>query len=110
MLFRIHNGNLQFSVTTKTKKGLSEVAEYVFDKFKGKCGIVYCISKKDCSNLAQILNSNGLKAGYFHSELSENEKSRIKNQWITEKVLSKLNFIATIKILFWLNNIFYLLD
>lgn len=40
-------------------------------RFRGKSGIIYCISRKECEKLAEVLSKNySIKCDYYHAELS----------------------------------------
>lgn len=48
------------------------------------CGIVYCLSKKDCEAMAEALNAAGIAASYYHSEA---QQKNIKQElWSSNKI------------------------
>jgi len=48
--------------------------------------IVYCLSRQDCQTTAQDLQRYGLSADYYHAGLQAEEKKRILNEWLNDKI------------------------
>ena len=47
-----------------------DVVTLLRTRFKGKSGIIYCISRKDCEKLSETLKKNyNIKCDYYHAEL-----------------------------------------
>ncbi|XP_058795106.1 recQ-like DNA helicase Blm [Phymastichus coffea] len=79
--------NLRYTVITKKKKAAcNQITEIIKKKFPKDCGIIYCISRKDCDNLAETLSINGLKASSYHAGLPDKVRIERQTQWISEKV------------------------
>ena len=79
--------NLRYSVIIKKGKSSSdEVIGMIKAKFKDHCGIVYCISRKDCDEYASQMKVNGIKALSYHAGLSDKQRSEIQGKWVSEKV------------------------
>lgn len=56
-------------------------------RFKGKCGIIYCISRKDCEKLAEILAKNyHVKCDYYHAELNYNRRKEVQDKWMRNEI------------------------
>ena len=72
--------NLSYEVRIKTKKTTEEIAYYIKSKPK-QTGLIYCISRKDCENLAKNLNDSfEIKAGFYHADLPSEKKNLIQQQ------------------------------
>ena len=64
--------NLVYEI--RDKKGLKNIeqdlSELLNRRFKGKSGIIYCISRKDCENVCEKLKKNyNIKCDFYHAEL-----------------------------------------
>lgn len=58
----------------RDKKSIKDIEQDVKimlqSRFKGKSGIIYCISRKDCEKLAENLKGKfGIKCDFYHAEL-----------------------------------------
>ena len=54
-----YRSNLFYEVRAKpgTKKALTDdIIDLINERFRGQSGIVYCMSRKDCENLARCLS------------------------------------------------------
>jgi bloom syndrome protein len=72
--------NLVYEI--RDKKSLKSVDDDVVNllrtRFKGKCGIIYCISRKDCEKLAETLKRNyQVKCDFYHAELPYSRRQEI---------------------------------
>lgn len=79
--------NLRYNIISKKGKNCSdEVVAMIMTKFKNVCGIVYCLSRKDCDDYAAHLKKNGIKALSYHAGLSDNQRSNCQGRWISDEV------------------------
>lgn len=79
--------NLRYSLIAKKGKNCSdEVIAMIKTKFKNQCGIVYCLSRKDCDNYALQMRKNNIRAQSYHAGLTDNQRSDIQGHWISEEV------------------------
>ncbi|XP_032687274.1 Bloom syndrome protein homolog isoform X2 [Odontomachus brunneus] len=79
--------NLRYSIISKKGKNCSdEIVAMIMTKFKNVCGIVYCLSRKDCDDYAAHLKKNGIKALSYHAGLSDNQRSNCQGKWISDEV------------------------
>ena len=70
--------NLEYSVRRVGKLVPPVVAEAIRERFMGMCGIVYCLSKKDCEAMAAELQASGITATFYHSDVKDRtEKQRM---------------------------------
>ena len=52
-------------------------------RFKGKSGIIYCISRKDCEKLAHTLrNQYKIRCDFYHAELSNEKRAEVQGKWM----------------------------
>ncbi|KAG7204709.1 hypothetical protein KM043_005123 [Ampulex compressa] len=79
--------NLRYSIIAKKGKNCSdEVIGMIKTKYKNVCGIVYCLSRKDCDDYAAQMKKNSIKALSYHAGLTDNQRSDIQGRWISEEI------------------------
>lgn len=69
--------NLFYDVRPKTKDIEKDIIRFIRN-YKGKSGIIYCLSRKKVEEIAEVLVVNGIKAVPYHAGLDA--KTRVKNQ------------------------------
>lgn len=79
--------NLRYSIIAKKGKNCSdEIVAMIMTKFKNACGIVYCLSRKDCDDYAAQMKKNGIKALSYHAGLSDVQRSNCQGKWISDEI------------------------
>lgn len=79
--------NLKYMITDKKgKESIAKIIALIKEKYKNECGIVYCLSKKECDDHADQLRMNGIKAMSYHAGLGDKTRSEVQGKWITEEV------------------------
>jgi len=79
--------NLRYSIISKKGKNCSdEIVAMIMTKFKNTCGIVYCLSRKDCEDYAAHMKKNGIKVLSYHAGLSDTQRSNCQGKWISDEV------------------------
>ncbi|EFN77228.1 Bloom syndrome protein-like protein [Harpegnathos saltator] len=79
--------NLRYSIISKKGKNCSdEVVAMIKTKFKNVCGIVYCLSRKDCEDYAAHLKKNCIKALSYHAGLTDNQRNNCQGKWILDEI------------------------
>lgn len=61
----------------------SLIKTYVLQN-KGKCGIIYCKSKKRCSDLNRVLQMNDIKSDEYHRDKYNREE--VQKRWINNQL------------------------
>ena len=69
--------NLYYEVRHKTSNLNKDIIFFIKNR-EGKSGIVYCLSRKNVNELAQVLQINGINALPYHAGLES--KTRVRNQ------------------------------
>jgi ATP-dependent DNA helicase RecQ len=69
--------NLYYEIRPKTKQVDADIIRFV-KLHPGKSGIIYCLSRKRVTELAQVLQVNGINAVPYHAGLDP--KTRVKHQ------------------------------
>lgn len=80
--------NLRYEVRKKDSKTIDAIAEYI-SKRPSESGVIYCLSRKDCENLAEKLHKlvrskpgcRQISVSFYHAELEAHERERRHNQW-----------------------------
>lgn len=65
------------------KAGLiEEITELIQQRFNKKSGIIYCLSRNECDDVADALKKNRIKALAYHAGLSDDARSDAQLKWI----------------------------
>lgn len=76
--------NLHISVKKK-QEGWGQVFSFIRDK-KGKCGIIYCSSRKKTEALAEALQSSGYNAIAYHAGLGSGKREENQEKFMSGDV------------------------
>ena len=66
-------------------KFIDEVADYITTNHNKDSGIVYCLSRKNCEDMALGLQKKHITAAFYHAEMADEEKRRVQLQWTAGK-------------------------
>ena len=75
-----NRSNLVYEIRDKKqfKNVNDDLVQMLRTRFRGKSGIIYCISRKDCEKLAEVLKRNyQMKCDFYHAELSYNKRKEV---------------------------------
>ena len=89
--------NLQYEIRHKKKlKNVDgDISNLLKTRFKNKCGIIYCISRKDCEKLAETLKRNyNIKCDYYHAEMTYKKRQEVQSNWMQGEILVIVATIA----------------
>ncbi|XP_056165220.1 ATP-dependent DNA helicase Q-like 1 [Syzygium oleosum] len=79
--------NLKYEVIAKTKEPLKQLGELLKNHFANFCGIVYCLSKSECADVAKYLNDKcGTKTVYYHAGLAARQRVAVQKKRHTREV------------------------
>ena len=78
--------NLLYEVRSKKKAYQEEIISFIKEKYRGETGIIYCISKLRCEDMAESLNKEGIRAKPYHAGLDEEIRRRNQDDWSNDKV------------------------
>jgi bloom syndrome protein len=73
--------NLSYEVLPKTKTIINDFAKLIKEKHAGKSGIIYCLSRKSCEQVAQKLSDLGIRAFHYHAGMEPAERSAVQHKW-----------------------------
>lgn len=82
--------NLYFGVIKPDNK-YNKLSELLL-KYQGKCGIVYCLSRRNVEEVCMRLNNDGFSATRYHAGLSQEERRQNQEDFIFDR---KLIMVAT---------------
>ena len=80
--------SLYYEIRPKLGKDvtLKDMVQFIKQSSKGKCGIVYCLSRKSTEEVAQVLQVNGINAAPYHAGLDANVRAKTQDDFLMEDV------------------------
>ncbi|KAJ3218691.1 ATP-dependent DNA helicase sgs1 [Dinochytrium kinnereticum] len=72
----------RYDVRPKRKTIEDDIANLIKNAYNGKCGIIYCTSKRACEEVAKNLQKARVSAEYYHAGLEKMERRGIQEKWI----------------------------
>ncbi|KDQ10516.1 hypothetical protein BOTBODRAFT_115767 [Botryobasidium botryosum FD-172 SS1] len=88
----LYRKNLHYRVVPKPSSAsgvIQAMSEYILENHRDRCGIVYCLSKKDTETVAIGLRETSgdkIKTGVYHADIPESEKERLHIRWRSGEV------------------------
>ncbi|KAG9950528.1 ATP-dependent DNA helicase, partial [Aureobasidium melanogenum] len=75
--------NLRYYVYSKPKKSvlLDRIQEIIQVEHSDECGIIYCLSRKQCEDVAEELRARGIEAHHYHAGMQPEAKSKVQKDW-----------------------------
>lgn len=64
---------------------LRQIVDFL-KKHPNHSGIIYCLARKTCEDLAQRLNAHGFRATYYHAEMPPQKRSQAQEDFINDRV------------------------
>ena len=65
----------------------TDISKLIKTRFKQKCGIIYCLTRKECEKLAEILKRNyGIKCDFYHGDLPYSRRQEIQKNWMENEI------------------------
>ena len=78
--------NLNYQVRSKKKGYQEEIVTFIKDSYKGETGIIYCISKQRCEDMADCLQREGIRAKPYHAGLDDDVRRQNQEDWSNDKI------------------------
>ncbi len=66
------------------QKRIEQIIDFL-KKRAGQSGIIYCLSRRNCEDLAQKLVSKGIRAAPYHAELPAKLRSQVQEDFINDR-------------------------
>ena len=77
-----NRANLTYEVRPKTRDILDNMAEIIKSSYHGKCGIIYCLSRKSCESVAEKLRQqHEIDAMHYHAGMEAGERFSVQQKW-----------------------------
>lgn len=78
-----NRSNLKYEVRDKNPKTvIADIAKFIQASHKGQCGIVYCLSRRACEEVADRLKrEHKLEAQHYHAALTKQDRLTIQEAW-----------------------------
>ena len=76
--------NLNYEVRSKTKAKdvLDSMAKTINESYRGQSGIIYCLSRKNCEDIATKLREQyNIRAHHYHAGMEPEERKKVQRQW-----------------------------
>ncbi|SFT70231.1 ATP-dependent DNA helicase RecQ [Lishizhenia tianjinensis] len=78
------NINLSVEGNVPKKKKIEKIIRFIHDR-PNESGIIYCLSRKETEEWAEILKSRGIAADHYHAGLTPEERSRVQEEFIKDE-------------------------
>lgn len=66
------------------QKRLQQILRFVRER-PGQSGIIYCLARKTCVDLANTLTQQGIKAAPYHAELDSALRNKVQDDFISDR-------------------------
>ncbi|QRV86165.1 ATP-dependent DNA helicase RecQ [Ceratobasidium sp. AG-Ba] len=74
--------NLHYEVRKKSKGVVTDIANYIKAHHFKQAGVVYCLSRKGCEEVAKELREkHGINARHFHAGMAARDKQETQHAW-----------------------------
>ncbi len=74
------------SLRVATGQRVYQQVKSIIDRYKGQSGIVYCLSRKTCEEVAAKLTLDGHNAAHYHAGMDRNERTKVQEDFIRDNV------------------------
>lgn len=81
-----NRSNLSYEVRAKKKEFYADIVHFIQQEYPQESGIVYCLSRRECETMADKLSAKGIKAGYYHADLSLEERESTQQRWTQDRL------------------------
>ncbi|XP_047091264.1 ATP-dependent DNA helicase Q-like 2 [Lolium rigidum] len=85
----VNRPNLFYRVYEKSSVGkvvIDEIANFISESYpNNESGIVYCLSRKECEQVAQELRGRGISADYYHADMDAVAREKVHMRWSKSK-------------------------
>ncbi|XP_032595645.1 Bloom syndrome protein homolog [Drosophila grimshawi] len=86
-LSSFNRSNLRFQVLPKKGAStLDEMRSFIQTRPITASGIIYCLSRKECDEVAHKMSAAGIRAVAYHAGLTDTARESRQKDWITNKV------------------------
>lgn len=75
--------NIYYQVEEKSDQSIKKILNLI-NKYPSDSGIIYCISRKNTEAMAELLQSEGIKAKAYHAGLTAKERREVQEFFLSE--------------------------
>lgn len=80
----VNRPNLKYIVANESGlDALKTLIPFIEQKFSKSNGIIFCFTKKECFEYAQMFNQRGISAVAYHGDMFDVQREVVQNQWKT---------------------------
>ncbi|MFN8406156.1 MAG: DNA helicase RecQ [Sphingobacteriaceae bacterium] len=83
--FNRMNLSLEVRSGVKPKQKFQEIADFIKER-PTQSGIIYCLSRSKCEEVAEKLNHVGIHAGYYHAGMDPDERARVQEDFVNDEL------------------------
>jgi superfamily II DNA helicase RecQ len=77
-----NRSNLHYQVRPKRRTVLDSIAAYIHGNHANESGIIYCLSRATCEEVAKTLrDKHGINAKHYHAKMSAQDKATVQESW-----------------------------
>ncbi len=73
--------NLKIFVNQRNKDTFNDIVQKVKNDYDGKVGIIYCLSRKKCEEVAEKLQQHGIDCDPYHAGQGSKLRQSIQTKW-----------------------------
>lgn len=79
--------NLRYEVRKKSKGVKQEITQMLKqdERFIDQSGIIYCLSRNDCEEVANYLLEQGISTAFYHANMPPESRSQIQESWMNDE-------------------------
>jgi len=79
------NLNLAVRIGIKPKQKIQEIIGFIH-QHHDQSGIIYCLSRNKCEEVAEKLQEAGINAGFYHAGMDSDDRSKLQEAFITDEL------------------------
>ncbi len=81
--FNRENLSIEVKRQVPKKEKTQQIVNFI-TKRRNESGIIYCLSRKNTEELANTLNSHGIRAGFYHAGMNSEDRAITQEQFIND--------------------------
>lgn len=78
--------NLVYEIRPSTRNDIVDLVDLITGRFYNQSGIIYCLTIKDCEDVAKKLDDLGVHCQAYHAQLDHVTRGKIQRLWYCSKI------------------------
>ncbi|XLQ20744.1 MAG: DNA helicase RecQ [Candidatus Moraniibacteriota bacterium] len=74
------------NITVMPKSGANDKILHFVEKYKNESAIIYCFSRKETEELAEVLREEGINAGAYHAGLTQEKRTEVQDAFVRDDI------------------------